>query len=116
MFLTQLSEELPKKVMSDAPWWWWVGLFAIVAILSIPWIWLLIYSLTVKYRVRVYSNGFLIIDKKLKAKTPLSELELPKRDGYIIEGIYRDPTFMLPLEDEVMPRKNLKLYIRWQQK
>lgn len=117
MFLSQISEELPEvKVMPDAPWWWWLGMSLLIAILALPWIGLLIYSLTVKYRVRVYSNGFLIIDKKLKAKTPLSVLELPTKDGYVIEGLYRDEEFILPLEDEVMPKKNLKIYIKWQGK
>lgn len=117
MLFLQNSNNLPNPdTQLNAPTWWWVGMFVLIAVLALPWIALLIYSLTVKYRVRVYSNGFLVSTQKFKAKTPLSELQLPTKEGYIIEGLYRDEEFILPLEHEVMPKQNLKLYIKWQEK
>lgn len=40
-------------------------------------------------------------------------MELPTRKGCKIEGLYRDEEFMLPLEFEEMPNRNIKLYIKW---
>lgn len=111
-----LLENTNQLQAPDAPTWWWVGMSILIAVLALPWIALLIYSLTVKYRVRVYSNGFLVSTQKFKAKTPLSELQLPSKEGYVIEGLYRDEEMILPLEHEVMPKQNLKIYIKWQEK
>lgn len=95
------------------PTWWWPCIIALIAVLFIPWIVLLIYALTVKYRVRLYSEGNLIGTYKFKKNTPLSEIKLPERKGYVVEGLYRDEEFILPLEFDKMPNKNLKLYIKW---
>lgn len=95
------------------PTWWWPCIIALIAVLFIPWIVLLIYALTVKYRVRLYSEGNLIGTYKFKKNTLLSEIKLPERKGYVVEGLYRDEEFMLPLEFDKMPNKNLKLYIKW---
>lgn len=116
LIINLLTDTNTPKPEPTAPVWWWVGMAIIIAVLSIPWIVLLIYSLTVKYRVRIYSNGFLVSTQKFKAKTPLSELELPKNEGFTIEGLYIDEEFILPLEYEVMPKQNLKIYVKWQQK
>lgn len=99
--------------ISEQPAWWWPCIILLVAILFIPWLILFIYALTVKYRVRVFSQGVLIATYNFKKDTPLSEIKLPSREGYVVEGLYRDEEFLLPLEYDKMPNKNLKLYIKW---
>lgn len=103
--LTESTEQPPS--------YWWPTMIAIIIILFIPWAVLFVYCLTLKYRVRLYSDGFLINTYMFKANTPLSEIKLPEKEGYHIEGLYRDEEFMLPLEYDKMPKKNLKLYIKW---
>ena len=101
------------EAVPEPPIWWWPCIILLIALLFIPWIFLFIYALTVKYRVRVFSQGILIATYNFKKDTPLSQIKLPSRDGYVIEGLYRDEEFLLPLEYDKMPNKNLKLYIKW---
>jgi len=92
----------------------YVGFWALILILLLPWVFLLVYCLTLKYRIRLFSGNILVGSYKLKANAPiLASIELPKRNGYKIEGLYRDEEFMLPLEYEKMPKENLKIYIKW---
>lgn len=112
--LNLLSEVVSTPEIPEPPSFWWPAMITLIAILFIPWVILFIYCITVKYRVRVFSDGNLVSTYMFKAKTPLSEIKLPEKEGYYVEGLYRDEEFMLPLEFDVMPKKNLKLYIKWE--
>ncbi|MCI6508018.1 MAG: hypothetical protein PUH11_07470 [Bacilli bacterium] len=106
-------ENMPNQEF-DPPKSFYVGVIIIIAILCIPWIALLIYALTLKYRVRLFSDNILIGTYKFKkGEKFLEKMELPTRKGCKIEGLYRDEEFMLPLEFEEMPNRNIKLYIKW---
>lgn len=97
----------------DPPSYWWPTMIAIIVVLFIPWIVLFVYCIRVKYRVRLFSDGVLVSTYMFKANTPLTEVKMPEKEGYHIEGLYRDEEFMLPLEYDKMPKRNLKLYIKW---
>lgn len=92
---------------------WWIGMAIIIAILLVPWIYLLVYALVVQYRVRLFSDGVLVATYRFKAKQPLDQIKLPTKEGYQVEGLYRDEEFKLALEYNTMPKQNLKLYIKW---
>lgn len=109
--------EVVEETEFNPPSSFYIGLGILLFILIIPWIALLIYCLTLKYRVRLFSDGILIGTYKFKAGTEfVSLLEIPVRHDSQVEGLYRDDSFMLPLEFEKMPKENLKLYIKWEKK
>ncbi len=105
-------EQVAPNQEFDPPMSFYVGIGILIALMLIPWIVLFVYAIIKKYRIRVFSEGFLIKTYKLKANEKIN-IECPLRAGYEVEGLYRDDTFMLPLEDKVMPKKNLKVYIKW---
>lgn len=96
----------------NPPQSFWIGMGILIAILTIPWIALFVYAIVQKYRLYIFSDGFLIKTYKLKANEVIN-IEYPKKEGYEVEGIYRDDTFVLPFEYKVMPKKNIKIYIKW---
>lgn len=112
MLLFYFLENVDASTDFNPPSSFWIGMGILLAILFIPWIVLLVYALTVKYRVRVFNQGHLIATYKFKANEEI-KIDLPSRQGYEVEGLYRDDTFMLPLEYHQMPKKNLKIYIKW---
>ena len=100
-----------KSTDLNSPIWMWVIL---LIILASPWVALLVYALTVKYRVRVFSNDHLISTVYLKSGQSIKDtVPLPSINGYEIEGLYLDPEFTEILSYDAMPKQNLKLYVKW---
>lgn len=105
---------LAEAEQFNPPKSFYIGLIALMVVLILPWIFLLIYCLTLKYRVRVFSDNILIGTYYFKAGVQfLPLIEMPSREGSHVEGLYLDSEFKLPLEYQTMPKKNLKIYIKW---
>lgn len=105
--------ETTQNTDFNPPTSFWIGMGILIVILLVPWIVLLVYTLTLKYRIRVFSGDHLVATYMLKADQKIC-IKYPRRDGYEVEGLYRDDTFMLPFEYKKMPKQNLKVYIKWE--
>lgn len=94
----------------ESPTWAWIIL---IVVLTTPWIGLIVYLITLKYRVRVFVNNHLISTVYLKAgESILDKLVLPYKENCEVV-LYLDEELTRPLLEDKMPKSNLKLYVKY---
>lgn len=92
---------------------WYIGMGMLVLLLFAPWIFLIIYANTLKYRIRVFSGDSLIATYYYKKNDPIAPINIPDAPGFKVEGLYLDPDFYTPFTYEKMPKQYLKVYVKW---
>lgn len=103
-----LTEVEPAPL--ESPVWAWVLL---VVLLTTPWLGLIYYLITLKYRVRVFVNGHLFSTTYLKAGQSISNSVIIPYKEYHDVVLYLDEELTTPLLDDSMPKQNLKLYVNY---
>lgn len=94
----------------------WYITVAILALLCIaPWIGLIIYSFTKKFRIRFYDNNILVDTKMLKKNEDIVFPALTK-EGYEVAGWYLDQEFTKKFVETKMVPRFLKVYVKWSEK
>jgi hypothetical protein len=94
----------------ESPTWAWIIL---LVILTLPWIGLIVYVCTLKYRVRIFVNGHLISTTYLKAGQSIRDhVILPYLENTFVE-LYLDENLTEKFVQDEMPKQNLKLYVKY---
>lgn len=93
---------------------WYIGMGMLILLLFAPWIFLIVYANTLKYRIRVFSGETLIATYYYKKNEPIAKIDVPTVGEFKVEGLYLDSDFYTPFTYTIMPKQYLKVYVKWQ--
>ena len=103
-----LAENQPIGL--ESPDWYW---YILLVILFLPWIFLIIYICTMKYRVRIFVNGHLVSTTYLKAGEVIRDRVIVPYQENCLTVLYLDEELTEEFVAEKMPKQNLKLYVKY---
>ena len=102
--------EQVEQAPLESPTWAWVIL---LIVLTTPWIGLIVYLITIKYRVRIFVNGHLVSTTYLKAGESIKDKVIMPYKENSEAVLYLDEDLTEPLQEDKMPKQNLKLYVKY---